>query len=666
MIELERVYGYYVGGGLASLVLARGLDVLRGAWVVLLSLWLGACVDYSRLADSPHLAALVSPRCTAPFAHPTSALVLLLLLAAFVVRLRALVRYYRALLPVQHYCRTKLHLVDNQLASTPWNSISPLLEPPDPTLLAHRIMRKQNYLIAIFNKSILPLELHCTLLGRRITLGGELTTALEWNLSFCIFGLLLDPSGRLLPAVLIPHHRPTLVEKLRRRFILMGVINLLFSPLIILYLLLYFFLRYFSQYHQNPSTLSTRQFTRLAEWKFREFCELPHLFRERLGRAMPLGDRYLAAWKREKINLGLRFVAFIAGSLATVLVVFSLLDPDAFLHFEITKDRTVFFYIGVFGAILAVSRGMIIDPLAVQERPEELMNQIILHTHYSPASWSNLLHTPFVQGEFSALYKLKIVIFLTEIASVVLTPLILIYEMAEGSGRIVDFFREFTVEVEGVGLVCSFAVFDFGRYGDPRFGGGVARPKVVDEQEAGEGTRKSERVERERERERERARCTEGKMEKSFLNFTAVRLSPPCSSADFDGSAKPHLGPTRSNPIPVPLQDDRIHLSPLIHLCSSSLHLHAATASAATDLAVLWDGVDGDHGSRRELVLCPTGTRQEERLSRSRDGNGDVPRCRRRRGNDNGRFHFPLYRSCPPANRFLLPSTSAADVERTG
>ena len=41
-----------------------------------------------------------------------------------------------------------------------------------------------------------------------------------------------------------------------------------------------------------------------------------------------------------------RFVSFIAGSFAAVLILASVLDPDIFLHFEITPGRTVLFYIG--------------------------------------------------------------------------------------------------------------------------------------------------------------------------------------------------------------------------------------------------------------------------------------------------------------------------------
>jgi autophagy-related protein 9 len=86
------------------------------------------------------------------------------------------------------------------------------------------------------------------------------------------------------------------------------------------------------------------------------------------------------------------FVAFIAGSFAAVLVLATVLDPDIFVHFEITPQRTVLFYLGVFGSVLAVARGMIPDDNRVFD-PELLMMEVITYTHYMPDEWKGELHS---------------------------------------------------------------------------------------------------------------------------------------------------------------------------------------------------------------------------------------------------------------------------------
>jgi autophagy-related protein 9 len=65
---------------------------------------------------------------------------------------------------------------------------------------------------------------------------------------------------------------------------------------------------------------------------------------------------------------------------------------------------------------------------------------------------------------------MKITVFLQELVSVVLTPLVLWFSLPPCAENIIDFFREFTVHVEGVGYVCSFAVFDFKRHGNVKVG----------------------------------------------------------------------------------------------------------------------------------------------------------------------------------------------------
>lgn len=66
-----------------------------------------------------------------------------------------------------------------------------------------------------------------------------------------------------------------------------------------------------------------------------------------------------------------------------------------------------------------------------------------------------------VKQEFSQLYQMKLVLFLEEVLSMIFTPFVLWFSLPKCSERIIDFFREFTVHVDGLGYVCSFAEFNF-------------------------------------------------------------------------------------------------------------------------------------------------------------------------------------------------------------
>lgn len=80
-----------------------------------------------------------------------------------------------------------------------------------------------------------------------------------------------------------------------------------------------------------------------------------------------------------------------------VLVLASVIDPDLFVHFEITPQRNTLFYIGVFGAILAGARAMVPDERVVFE-PEVLLEAVIHHTHYCPEDWRGKFHSAEVRG----------------------------------------------------------------------------------------------------------------------------------------------------------------------------------------------------------------------------------------------------------------------------
>lgn len=65
---------------------------------------------------------------------------------------------------------------------------------------------------------------------------------------------------------------------------------------------------------------------------------------------------------------------------------------------------------------------------------------------------------------------------LQEMLSPVITPFILCFHLRSKSLDIVDFYRNFTVEVVGVGDVCSFAQMDVRRHGNPAWQTSVTSP----------------------------------------------------------------------------------------------------------------------------------------------------------------------------------------------
>ena len=110
------------------------------------------------------------------------------------------------------------------------------------------------------------------------------------------------------------------------------------------------------------------------------------------------------------------------------------------------------------------------------------------------------------RDEFLALFKFKAALFYEELVCVLLSPLILCFSLPSCARAVLDFVRENTVDVDGLGSVLGQSLFDFSQYGNEEYAAG----------ETGA-----------------RAHATkDGKMEKSFLNFKIQHPNWDCGERD--------------------------------------------------------------------------------------------------------------------------------------
>lgn len=108
--------------------------------------------------------------------------------------------------------------------------------------IANRLMREENYFIAMFNKDILDLTLPLPFLrGRQLY-----SRILQWNLDLCFKDYIFNQYGQVRQLVLTDSHRRQLSDGLRTRFLFAGFMNALFAPVIVIVLVVLYFLKYFN------------------------------------------------------------------------------------------------------------------------------------------------------------------------------------------------------------------------------------------------------------------------------------------------------------------------------------------------------------------------------------------------------------------------------------
>ncbi|KAJ2082740.1 autophagy protein atg9 [Coemansia sp. RSA 988] len=507
-----RVYAYHEGKGATAMVVSRVAQLATLAFVAGLSTFVFGCIDHAKVREQKSLAAVVVPQCARQL--PWSAQAGLMAFAAFwVAQAMRTALDVPQLLEMRAFFEQVLGVAAADVSTVAWHEVvERMVRLRDAEMraysgvarsrvLAHRltaagvvnrIMRRENYMLALFNKELLDIRVP-GLLGPHV-----LTKALEWNLSFCVMNYLFDERGQLRRRFLRESNRAVLSEGLRRRFHFMAVINLMFAPFIVAFLALYGFFRHFEQLYREPGTLASRAFTPYARCKLRNFNEVPHAFHRRLAAAHPKATLYLAQFRNYPLIAVARLVAFVAGAFAALLLLFTVFDNELSLEFEVTRHRTVLFYIGLFSAVLAAARAAVPSDDQEYLHPAWIIRDVLEDLQYMDPAWRGNLHSARVRSEFSVLFSYKLLIFAHELLGVVTTPFIMLFSLPDCAERLVDFFRDFTVHEPGLGYVCSFAAFDFERHGNVRF----SAPTRADPRD-------------------DRMASNNGKMEQSFLAFKA-------------------------------------------------------------------------------------------------------------------------------------------------
>ena len=485
---LLEVYQYFVQHGVWSILLSRVLTLSTELFAFSFTMFLTTCIDYSKVPTSKSTAEIMVPKCmaNAPWYKSTA---LFFFAIYWMFKLLRYTKDVRRLFQMQDFFQHVLGIGDQDIQTVAWGEIvnglvkvqnANIATAADPgeqgrkyldfnkprqrlnaEAIANRLMRQDNYYVAMYNKDLIDFTLPVPFIGPR----HFYSRSLEWSINFCFTNFIFDETGSIRPFVLDVKKRHVQIEALRTRLRIAALVSIIVAPFTIGYNVILFFFKNYTELTKNPSRAGARTFAPYAEWKMREFNELDHLFRRRLRQAHPFAMEYLKQFPKDKTDQVCRFVCFVAGSLAAVLAIATLFDSQLFLSFEITPGRTAIFWFTVSSAIFAFANGALPDDNDLHD-PAFHMREVLLYTHYMPSHWKGRLHSDNVRAEFSSMFKLRLFVFAEELLSLIVTPLILWRNSGTTCDRIIDFFREQTIHIDGIGYQCNFAYFNFKKRND--------------------------------------------------------------------------------------------------------------------------------------------------------------------------------------------------------
>jgi autophagy-related protein 9 len=237
-------------------------------FVAVLLTFLGQCVDYSKVPQSKSLDQVVIKQCTSKMSGYWS---LGIWLYSFFFIWKS-VQYFLEIRRLAHVRDFYIHLLEipeQDMQTVSWQDIvarimalreqnpktaaniprnlrrylgSQSKERLDAHDIANRLMRKENFLIAMINKDLLNLSLPLPFLqGRHL-----FSKTMEWNLQFCILDMAFNELGQVQQDFLRTDRRGQLSQKLKQRFYFAGCLNLLFAPVVLAYVLVVYFFTYYN------------------------------------------------------------------------------------------------------------------------------------------------------------------------------------------------------------------------------------------------------------------------------------------------------------------------------------------------------------------------------------------------------------------------------------
>jgi autophagy-related protein 9 len=365
----------------------------------------------------------------------------------------------------------------------------------DALVIANRILRKENFMIALFNRGLLDLTVpyisspgdlfycstlevsHCALseADTAVVLVSHICTHLfvvrlcQWSIYFCALNFMFNHKYQIRPAFYLDP------AALRRRFQLCGIAHVVLMPFLLFFVTIHFGLQNAYDWKSTKQYLGPREWSQPAKWSFREFNELQHLFERRLTPSYKAATAYLDLFGSNELVAAFgRILVFISGSLGAVVFAFAAINDAILLHVKI-GDWNLLWYAGIFGVLYSGGKAMIPNASAQPKSArnlygeiDEALTTVSTHTHYYPDTWKGRGWEQSTYKAFSSMFKYKVKLFATEVASLIVAPYILCFSLAKCAEPICEFILAIRAEIPGAGEVCGYATFDLEHFGDDR------------------------------------------------------------------------------------------------------------------------------------------------------------------------------------------------------
>lgn len=384
---LCQIYKYYKSKGFYPILSSEIILILTIVWISALIIIFFEFFDVFTFKTTPVHFGFPSN----PFSISLT-LISAMIVLVFVVRLPISIYHtYK----IKKLYNTVFKIEDSDLDSILWDTVvvnisnnttcSPKDPPIDALFVAQRIMRAENYLIALFSK-MSRLKTDTVIPNRFLFCGNMLSTFYEHSIRMIISWILHHSSFESCGE--IAEKRAEIVRSVRIRLALLFLPALLLSPFIAILSLIYFAFNYGEKLKDNDFSFFTlQQWNRLSLLKFRMYNELDHVFNNRMALSNKEATRLLNQLIPHSLVIWARFITFLCGSIIVIAFASEILFSNIFD--TLLYGKPVFWYVTIAGTIAVACRAFLPRENFVPALPQhfERLKKLLM---YYPPSWDDI------------------------------------------------------------------------------------------------------------------------------------------------------------------------------------------------------------------------------------------------------------------------------------
>ena len=324
----------------------------------------------------------------------------------------------------------------------------------------NRILRRTNYMIALVNKQLLPIHYRLPLLGEITYLPKGLLYYFNFLFFKAPFIRMFETNWKLKDEYKQIARREECAQTLRRNCVRLSLLMAFFGIFFSFWQFLNLFYRYADEMKTNPGRIfAFRTWTPYARLYCRHFNELDHNLEDRLNKGHRPATKYMNSFISVPLESLAKLVMFMCRAMAAVIGLLAMYSEHVLGVEHMVTLLAALFFVGF------ACNGFIRGDIPQKHTQTELYEHVLAHIHYVPCN--HPAETPQARSHLAVLFGYKISAIMEELVCPFVAPYIVYKHLGARSSELVDFFRNCSIEIPGIGDVCSFAMMNIDKNGNP-------------------------------------------------------------------------------------------------------------------------------------------------------------------------------------------------------